>query len=263
VGKTLVTASLLYFARTSGLHALAIKPFCTGPLDDVRLLQAFQRGRLSRAEVNPFHFSKPVAPLVAARQAGRAIELDEVLSRIRAAGEKCDLLVVEGAGGLLAPLGEDFTALDLIRELRGHVCVVAANRLGTINHTCLTLQALNQVGHSGSSVLLTRSARRPDPSMNTNRDLLDELLSPIPVLELPWLGTRASTVSAIRANATRTAVIWKALLEQNKKKKSAGLAPGASTLQCTRTYFSRLFTTVPSSATVILGLTPLSSKETS
>src|SRR6185503_594355 len=83
VGKTVFAASLVYFLRRQGFNALAMKPFCSGPRDDVMELQSVQRGVLSADEVNPFYFHAPVAPLVVLRQARRNIPLKEVLRKIR------------------------------------------------------------------------------------------------------------------------------------------------------------------------------------
>jgi dethiobiotin synthase len=133
-----------------------MKPFCSGGLGDVDLLREFQDGELSRREICPFSFPEPIAPLVAARKHGRRITISAVLARIRALAARCDVLLVEGAGGLLAPLGEGFSALDLIEHLDCETIIVAANRLGTINHTRLTIQALEAgtwpaEGHDGAA----------------------------------------------------------------------------------------------------------------
>ena len=142
VGKTLVTASLLHHLRASGTRALAIKPFCSGMRSDVRLLQSIQAGEISDQEANPYYFRLPVAPLIAARKLGKKITIDQVIDRIKTVEAKCDRLLVEGAGGLLSPLGWKFSAADLIARLRCDVCVVAANKLGVLNHVLLTVRAL-------------------------------------------------------------------------------------------------------------------------
>src|SRR5260370_16588629 len=127
--------------------ALAIKPFCSGSRADVRLLQSFQPGELTDDETNPFYFRDPVAPLVALRKSRRKIALKEVLRRIENVKNNCDTLLIEGSGGLLVPLAETFTVADLVAQLNAQntsfrVIVVARNRLGTINHTILTVRHL-------------------------------------------------------------------------------------------------------------------------
>jgi dethiobiotin synthetase len=199
------------------MDALAMKPFCSGSREDVHLLQAVQPGQLEDQEANPFFFRKPLAPLVAARAGRRIIRLREALDRIRRIAARCDLLLVEGAGGLLAPLGEGFTAAELIRDLKAHVCVVAANKLGTINHTLLTARALASFSRKSVSVILTATTRRVDSSSASNESMIAGLLSPIPVWSLPYLGKDASSARKIQGNFHRTAKVWAALLDSLQK----------------------------------------------
>src|SRR5262245_16194667 len=104
VGKTVFAASLLHHLREQKVPALAMKPFCSGSRNDVKLLQRFQPGELTEEEVNPFYFPDAVAPLVSARRHRRKVRLSDALRRIWDAQRKCDVLIVEGSGGLLVPL---------------------------------------------------------------------------------------------------------------------------------------------------------------
>ena len=251
VGKTLLTALLLCHLRQTGSPALAIKPFCAGSRSDAELLHALQDGELTLDEINPFYFPEPLAPLVAARKQKRSIRLDDVLDQIRsvvlrrlpaAAGKalrhqsqksKTKTLLVEGAGGLLVPLGENFTFLDLISTLtfttRPGVIVVARNRLGTINHSLLTFRALKSAApRSGqrkrTQASSSRQSRLSIPpsaldlvlmdhhssraassnlSSASNPGLLAEWLAPIHVHTFPFLGSEPLNPRAIRQNAKR------------------------------------------------------------
>ena len=213
VGKTVVTASLLHWMRRQGMDALAMKPFCSGSREDVRLLQAVQPGQLQDQEANPFFFREPVAPLVAARKERSVIRLREALDRIRRVAARCDLLLVEGAGGLLAPLGEGFTAAELIRDLKAHACVAAANKLGTINHALLTARTLASFSPRSVCVIMTQTSGKADRSARTKAVMIAELLSPIPVWSLPYLGKEASSVRMIERNLRRSNKVWAALLD--------------------------------------------------
>jgi dethiobiotin synthetase len=197
VGKTLLTALLLHHLRQAGVHALAMKPFCSGGRADVRLLQSLQSGELSDAEMNPFYFAKPVAPLVA-QKGRRAIQLGEVVGKIGKISSRCDCLLIEGSGGLLVPLGPGFLVADLITKFKCRVVVAARNRLGTINHTLLTVEALLARGlkRDDLSVVLM-SQRTKDSSCATNQEVLAELLNPVPVVKIPFLGGRISSGTAI------------------------------------------------------------------
>ncbi|MCX6928449.1 MAG: dethiobiotin synthase [Verrucomicrobia bacterium] len=114
VGKTLLTGLLLHYLRHSGCHALAMKPFCSGSRADAEFLHAVQENELTLDEINPFFFSEPLAPLVAARKHQRSICLSSVLRRIRSLASRCQCLLVEGIGGVMVPLGEGFCVADLI-----------------------------------------------------------------------------------------------------------------------------------------------------
>ena len=138
VGKTVVTALLLLHLREQGVRALGMKPFCSGSREDVEMLRAIQGDELPAPLVNPFYFEDPVAPWVAATNLGRTIRLSPAIRRINEAKQHCDLLLVEGAGSLLSPLGNRFTALDLVTELRVEVIVVAPNRIGCVGQVFLS-----------------------------------------------------------------------------------------------------------------------------
>jgi dethiobiotin synthetase len=160
VGKTIFTALLLAKMRRDGIRALAMKPFCSGSREDVRVLQAVQANELPDEIANPFFFRAPLSPWSAAKIEWRKIVLADALHAISAAKKHCDLLLVEGAGGLLSPLGEGFCALDLIRKLRCPVVIVAPNRLGCIGQVMLVRSALLAAG-AGLFRVALNPLRRP------------------------------------------------------------------------------------------------------
>jgi dethiobiotin synthetase len=211
VGKTLLTGLLLRHLRSTGRCALAIKPFCSGGPGDVDLLRALQDGELSVREINPFYFREPVAPLVAARRHRRRIGLAEVLRNVLPVARRCDWLLIEGAGGLLAPLGRRLTALDLIARLRCKVIVAAPNELGTINHTLLTVRALRAAAVSRLKVVLM-GRRHPDPSAESNPRVLAEWLAPTPLFLAPFLGMRCCTIRGVEQSARKTGALLERLL---------------------------------------------------
>jgi dethiobiotin synthetase len=196
VGKTLLTALLLHHLRQSGCNALAMKPFCSGGLADVELLQSLQPGEISDSEANPFYFSEPVAPWVALRKQRRKISVENVVEHIRRVQKKCEFLMVEGSGGLLVPLAENFLVLDLIARLKPRVIVAARNRLGTINHTLLTINALQSSGLRHISVVLM-DGEKADLSSPTNVQVLQKW-GAVPVFHLPFLGRNSSCGTAVK-----------------------------------------------------------------
>lgn len=195
VGKTLLTCLLLHHLRLSGCHALAMKPFCSGSRADTEFLHALQDGELTSDEITPFFFAEPVAPLVAARLHYRAIRLPDVLRQINRVASRCQCLLIEGIGGVLVPLGEGYTVRDLIARLQCEVIVVSRNRLGTINHTFLTVEALKTIENKGLKVVLM-SHKNQDASANSNCQILAEMLAPTPVLPVPFLGANSLPIEA-------------------------------------------------------------------
>jgi dethiobiotin synthetase len=200
VGKTIFTAILLQHLRSHGVRALAMKPFCSGARGDVRLLQSLQKGELTDEEMNPFYFKAPLAPMIAARREKQTIRLNVVLQSIRAIEKRCDCLIVEGAGGLLVPLGEGFTVADLIAKLRCAVIVVSRNKLGTINHTCLTVKVLKNLGKMPLNVILMEQ-KRGDLAARTNKQAMEEMLKGMQVVSVPFLGANPKRVGRIKAAA--------------------------------------------------------------
>jgi dethiobiotin synthetase len=200
VGKTVFAASLVYVLRSQKVNALGMKPFCSGSRDDITVLQSVQPGALSAEEVNPFYFHDPVAPLAVLREARRNIALKEVLAKIRHAQKKADVLVIEGSGGLMVPLGEGYTVADLIRALKCEVVVVSRNKLGTINHTLLTVNALKRLKPKKVSVVLMERGTG-DASTAANFGILRELVSPVPILSYPFLGHKRMRLRAFRGSA--------------------------------------------------------------
>jgi len=142
VGKTTVARALLRLAVRRGLRLLPFKPIETGcgdhpPRDALDLVHAASATSLTLAQVCPYSFSAPVTPSVAARLEGRSINLVALVGAARELAARADALLVEGAGGLLSPWGPDLNVGTFASLLRLPVVIIAANRLGTINHTAL------------------------------------------------------------------------------------------------------------------------------
>ena len=181
-----------------------MKPFCTGDRDDVELLQAVQKGAgVSTEDVNPFFFPDPISPYAAQRKSGKRITLPEVLNRIREMESRCSHLIVEGVGGLLAPLGEGYSAANVIKHLNCGVVVVAQDRLGTINHTLLTVQALEVYQRRRIGVVLMES-NKTDASTFSNFEILSGMLPRICLWKCPFLGAKPKSTRAIKLNCRKT-----------------------------------------------------------
>lgn len=200
-GKTTLTALLLHHLRAAGTSTLAVKPICTGPRTDVRLLQSLQRGELTDDEMNPFWYQTPAAPITAASSSRNKPTLTRLNKAINRVKKQCDLLLIEGAGGLMVPLAKGLTWEDMLKSLGCPVLVAANNKLGVINHTLLTVKRLQSIGAERLGVCLMnqRPVRGGGRARQTNFDVLRQNCGEIPVLEIPFLGVKAMDLRRIRA----------------------------------------------------------------
>ena len=196
VGKTVLAALLVQFLRerSPARGTAALKPICSGNRADARALRAAMNSALTLDEINPWHFRAPIAPLLAARLEKKSVKLAQVRAHICAMQKRFDVLLVEGAGGLLSPLGENFDSRDLIAALRAIPIVIAPNRLGVVNQVLLTLEALpKNFGPKGRVVLVSQP--KPDASAKTNAKFLAELTNAT-ICSLPWLDRKDSADKA-------------------------------------------------------------------
>ena len=189
VGKTVLTVLLARYLREHGINAAALKPVGSGARDDARALQAALAGTLTLDDINPWHFRAPIAPLLAARREHRRVRLADARVQVRKMQNRFDVVLVEGAGGLLSPLGVDFDSGDLLAALRATPVVVGPNRIGVVNQVLLTLGALPR-GVAAKARVVLMSPPRPDVSTKTNAGLLAEYFDAKRIFELPWLGGR-------------------------------------------------------------------------
>ena len=185
-GKTVLTALLTRYLRERGpaCGTAALKPVCSGGRADARALRAAMSNALTLDEINPWHFRAAIAPLLAARLEKQSVKLALVLAHIRAMQKRFEILLVEGAGGLLSPLGEDFDSRDLIAALHATPIVVAPNRLGVVNQVLLTLEALPKALRPKARIVLI-SQPKPDASAKINAKFLAELTN-ARIGSLPW-----------------------------------------------------------------------------
>jgi len=203
VGKTWVSAGLTAALRRRGVAAVYFKPVQSGcpeaggglvptDADFARTLA----GLTEPLEVlTPIALRLPLAPGVAAAQAGVAVDLEVIAETLRDLAGRYEFFVVEGAGGLYVPLaGMDFLVLDLIRWLGLPLAVVAKSGLGTINHTVLTVKAAQAAGVNVTGVILNRYPDTPNLAAATNPGVI-EALTGVPILgklpEVPDLSSPA------------------------------------------------------------------------
>ena len=197
VGKTVLTTLLTRFLRERGANVAALKPVCSGDRGDTRAFQSAMNGGLALGEINPWHFRAAVAPVLAARRERKRVLLADVVAHVRKTQKRCEVVLIEGAGGLLSPLGENFDSRDVLVALRATPIIVCPNRLGAVNQVLLTLEALPPSLRASACAVLM-SPPRPDAATVSNVKLLADLFDAKRIFSLPWFGKKFSSAEALK-----------------------------------------------------------------
>ncbi len=195
VGKTFIAGGLARMWLKSGKRVGVMKPVESGCAKSDNGLQPhdalFLKEMSSSTDdldlIVPYRLENPLAPSVAAELEGVEIDLENVKSIYQQLELKHDLMLVEGSGGLLAPLYKTFTNADLINLLGIPVIVVARNALGTINHTLLTVEYARSNGFTILGIIINSLSPDSDLSTKTNPQVIKKL-SGVPLLGvIPYL----------------------------------------------------------------------------
>lgn len=175
VGKTLVGRALCAAARAAGLRVAPFKPFESGcardasgslqPADALALRTAcgLDESVVDLTDCNVYAFSDSLAPGMAAEMAGISIDAARVSRACAALRDRFELVIIEGAGGLLVPLAERLLVADLAALLGAPLLVVARDALGTINHTLLTISEARRRALPVAGVVLSRASTGSAP----------------------------------------------------------------------------------------------------
>jgi dethiobiotin synthetase len=203
VGKTLVACALAALLRERGYTVGVLKPVETGcPQRDGQLfpadafnLQKFSGCEEAPATICPYAFEEALAPALAAARSGVAVDIDVIEAVYGKISAAHDVTLVEGAGGLFVPLLPHYTYADLAHLLKIPLLVVAANRLGALNHLLLTLEHASCRGLSILGYILNRVESEASLAAETNSAALTTLTS-VPCLgEIPYLPRQREVAS--------------------------------------------------------------------
>lgn len=168
VGKTIITAGFLRYLRQTGVNAISMKPVQTGAeLVDGRWVAPdlevhWQAAGLTPTPeeqelMAPYLYEPACSPHLAGRMAKRYPDMAKILDCVRALDERYDCVLVEGAGGIYAPVDESNTMLDMMKALGYPVFLVAHRGLGTINHTLMSIEVLRNAGLTIEGVILNET----------------------------------------------------------------------------------------------------------
>jgi dethiobiotin synthetase len=183
VGKTFIGCALAALLKDLGYRVGVMKPVETGCVerdgklfpDDAAQLKEASGCDFPLEKICSYRLREPLAPSVAADREGARIDIDQLINGYKELSSSHDITLVEGAGGLMVPLLPSYTYADLASVLKLPVLVVAANRLGAINHILLTLEhasckSLNVLGY-----VLNQIESQPSLAAETNREALSSL----------------------------------------------------------------------------------------
>lgn len=185
VGKTHVAALLVKARRRRGIDCVGMKPICCGARRDAELLLAASDGVIALNDVNPVWLRTPAAPYTAAMIENRSIDVALVKSTFANLRRVHDSIIVEGVGGWLVPITREYFVSDLAAEIGLPIVVVAANKLGALNHTLLTVEAIRARGLTCAGIVLNHAEPALGENLRivttTNRSLLESLVD-LPIL---------------------------------------------------------------------------------
>ena len=190
IGKTVVAAGIAHAFVGRGLRTAVMKPVASGGHEteaglrneDAERMIAASNVAANYAEVNPYCFAPPIAPHIAAAEAGVAIDTETILHAARSLAARADVLVVEGVGGWRVPLAPDFDVAALATALGLPVVLVVGLRLGCLNHALLSAEAIRAAG----CTLAGWVANEIDPAMERRDKNIATLRAGIAA---PCLGT--------------------------------------------------------------------------
>lgn len=215
IGKTFVSALLIRQLRTQARDVAALKPVVSGltkqnmsESDPALLAEALgeQATDETVARLSPWRFEAALSPDMAAAREGRAVPFDELMEACLAARAAApDILVIEGVGGLMAPLDTDHTVRDWLGGLAGRIDVapllVVGSYLGTISHTLTALEAMSAVALRPEAIIISESPESPVPPEETAAAITRFAgavpiaivpRAPVPPPDLTWLAARPS-----------------------------------------------------------------------
>jgi dethiobiotin synthetase len=228
VGKTLIAAGLVAVLKDRGIDVGVMKPLESGapcfesaliPQDALCLKEI--AGTTDDLDlINPYCFQAPLAPGVAAEQAGVEVDLKRIKVQYEELRDRHQFMVVEGAGGLLVPIAKGVLLPALIRLLGLPILMVARASLGTINHTLLSLSYCRQEGLEVKGFIFSKSTPDADPSEASNAQVIAQF-STVPFLgQFPYVRDCAG----IKGNRVFLAEIFSQHIDMERLLKGSGLA---------------------------------------
>lgn len=192
VGKTVVTAALASCLQNNGYRVGVLKPVQTGTrlpgMTDIQFVYKTLQKPYRLDDVCFYRMPEPLSPMTASELANTQIDVGYITESFRRFSVQFDVVIVEGAGGILVPIKQDYFMLDLAAELGLSTIIVSRPGLGTINHTLLTAKAVMDSDTDLLGFVISSFPRDPDTAEKTNPEIIEsigkfDLLGVIPFLQ--------------------------------------------------------------------------------
>ncbi len=189
VGKTVVAAAIALALKRRGVDVGIMKPVQCGEEDDAAFLAKAASVADELSLICPFAFKRPVAPTLAAKEKGMRIEMGEIKKAFNTLAARHELMIVEGAGGIMVPLSEEenYFVSDLAAEMGLPLLIVARPGLGTVNHTLLTVDHARRKGLDIHGIVISGFPASPGLSEQNNPAMIKQISGIDRVITFPSL----------------------------------------------------------------------------
>ena len=186
VGKTLVTTGIALALKKMGINVGVMKPFAAGTpqktgykSNDVQLLTEASQVTEPEELLNPYFFPIPASPFTASKNLGIKVDLKIVMNSFKQLSSLHDVLLVEGIGGIMTPILEDYFVIDLIKNMNLETIIVTSSRIGTINHTIMTNEMCQRYGIKIRGLIINNLESNGYPIQELKRDLEELTQKPV------------------------------------------------------------------------------------
>ena len=182
VGKTFVACKIVETLINSGIIVGVMKPIASGSKKDAINLANFANVKDNHSTINPIYLPLPVAPLAYTSLTYKKVNINSIFKSFIKLKHKYDFVVVEGIGGIMVPIKKNYFVCDLIKDMKLRTIVVASPKLGTINHTLLTIEKLKAMKISVAGIVLSLWSGKSVSEKTTPKILED--ITKLPVILL-------------------------------------------------------------------------------
>ena len=179
-GKTYITSLIIRALRAERVDTVGYKPICCGDRNDAVELADASGISADNAEmldrINPVWLKTPAAPHVASMFENRPIIKDELMQGHQYLKDQHQCVITEGVGGLLVPInGMEFSVAELAKEVGDPVILVVGNKLGALNHTLLTVEAMRSRGIEPAGLIFNNLIDELDTATITNKGIVEDM----------------------------------------------------------------------------------------